>query len=409
MASIKDLLAKRANVWSQMTAITDTAIAEGRALTGEENETYTRAETELDALTATIEKIDNQEERGKEFNAPPVSGDDTPTFRDAKGEDHEERYAKAFRSYLSGRPLSEMANEYRQALQQGWREDRAQGTGTTAGGYLVPPGYRANLVETYKYYGPMLQVAEIFNTDGGQDVAWPTVNDTSNVGAILAENTQMAEQDVAFGTATLSAYMYYSKLTRISYQLLQDASFDVEGKIQGWHGARIGRILNTHWTTGTGSSQPQGIITGATTGVTAAGTTAVTSDELISLQHSLDIAYRGANSRWMFGDALLQAVRKLKDSTGQYIWQPGLQAGMTDRLLGSSYIINPDFPAMTTGNTAALYGDFNAGYVIRLATDVRMLTLNERFADYLQVAHASYQRAGGAVQNANAYKAIKLA
>jgi HK97 family phage major capsid protein len=90
------------------------------------------------------------------------------------------------------------------------------------------------------------------------------MNDTTNVGRLLAENTQMSETDVVIGTATLGAYVYSSDLTRVSLQLANDSAFDVGRSCRRAHAERIGRITNQHFTTGTGSSQPQGIVTGAT-------------------------------------------------------------------------------------------------------------------------------------------------
>jgi HK97 family phage major capsid protein len=416
----KTLREKRANVWIQMQALMDTADAEGRGLSGEELKTYEGWEGELDTLTRSIEKAEEHEARAKEFNAAPTNDGGAPTSRQKPSDESgEDRYAKAFRSFLRGTPVGDMRPEYSQALRSGYGdidyasspdpEVRAQGTGTTAGGYLVPAAFRNDLVRTMKWFGPMMDVAQTLNTAGGQTLPWPSVDDTGNVGALLAENTQMSEQDITLGVNQLASYVFTSKLTRLSYQLLQDSAIDPEALVVSAHGERIGRVLNTYFTTGTGTSQPKGIITGAVTGKTAASTTTFTADELIDLVHSVDPAYRNERCRFMFADSSLAVIRKLKDSQNRYLWEPSMQAGVAGTIFGYGYLVNNDFPALATGVTAALFGDYQSAYVIRLVTDVRTITFSERFADFLQVAHASYQRADGTVQNTNAYKALKLA
>ena len=91
-----------------------------------------------------------------------------------------------------------------------------------------------------KYFGPMLNKAELITTDTGANLQWPTNDDTSNVGAILAENTQASSQDLTLGTASLDAYMYTSKLVLVSYQLLQDSAFDFEAYLTRKLGERLG-------------------------------------------------------------------------------------------------------------------------------------------------------------------------
>jgi HK97 family phage major capsid protein len=257
-----------------------------------------------------------------------------------------------------------------------------------------------------KDYGAVINEAEVITTDSGNNLPWPTVDDTSNVGVILAENTQMAEQDATVGQASLDAYVISSKLTRVSFQLLQDSAVDPEALIVSLHGERIGRGMNVYLTTGTGTAQPDGIVTNAATGVTAAGAAAITADELIDLVHSVDPAYRNERAAFMLADATLAKVRKLKDSQNQYLWQPGLQAGQAGSLFGHRYVVNQQMPAATTGNKSVLFGDFREGYVVRIVRQIQNIRFSERYADYLQVGFTSFARFDGTQKNASAYKAL---
>jgi HK97 family phage major capsid protein len=240
-------------------------------------------------------------------------------------------------------------------------------------------------------------------------MAWVTEDDTANSGAILAENTQVTEQDMAWGTAQLGAYMYTSKLVRVSYQLLQDNAYNAEERLSTNLGRRIGRAQNAHFTTGTGSSQPEGIVTNAVVGKTGATgqTTSVTYDDLIDLELSVLADFR-QNGVYMFSDATLKSLRKVReDSTGQYLWQPGLQAGAPNQLNGHPYIINNYMPAPAANAKSILFGDFREGFVVRRVRDVQLLRLSERYADFLQVGFLAFNRADSKQQNAQAYKAYQ--
>jgi HK97 family phage major capsid protein len=200
--------------------------------------------------------------------------------------------------------------------------------------------------------------------------------------------------------------MYTSKLVLVSYQLLNDSAIDVDGTLRSLLAERIGRIWNTHFTTGTGTSQPTGIVTGATTGVT--GTTGQTLtviyDNLVDLIHSIDPSYRNANCKFMVADATLAAVRKLKDTQGHPLWQPSVQAGTPDTLLSYPVVINQDMPVMAANAKSILFGDIRSAYVARIVNDVQIVRLNERYADFLQVGFFGFARADGTVQNANAIR-----
>jgi HK97 family phage major capsid protein len=137
-----------------------------------------------------------------------------------------------------------------------------------------------------------------------------------------------------------------------------------------------------------------------------------TADELIDLQHSVDPAYRNERSQFMLSDTALAIARKLKDSQNRYLFQPGGVAARQrgpDTIAGSPYVINNDMAVPATGVKSVLYGDFQAGYVIRIVQDIQVITFTERYLDFLQVGHSSFMRADGKTQNTSAYKALTQA
>jgi HK97 family phage major capsid protein len=411
--NLRQLREKRANVWQEMQNITAPADDEGRVLNAEETQRWEALDTELTGLTKQIEVEEKRASRASEANETRTAIDPSTFHAEISVEDvpADKRYAEAWRAWARG-GMGNLDAEQRKLMVQRFDnspELRAQGVGTTtAGGYFVPAEFRDQLIERQVFQGSVRSVATVITTDSGASLPWPTVDDTANVGAILAENTQVTEQDVTIGQSTLDVFMYTSKLVRVSLQLINDSAIDVDDLLGRLLAARIARIQNQHFTTGTGTAQPEGIQTNATSGVTlpTGNTTSITYDGLVDLVHSVDPAYRTANAKFMARDSVLASIRKLKDTTNQPLWQPSMQAGAPDTVLGYPIVTNPDMPAPAANVKSVLFGDFRQGYVIRDVTQVQALRLEERYADFLQVAFLLFQRSGGDVQDSNAYRAL---
>ena len=280
-------------------------------------------------------------------------------------------------------------------------ESRALAKGTpSAGGYTIPEGFVNDLEMAMLAFGGVRQVSQLIRTDSGNDLPWPTANDTGNSGAMLAESTQAASNvDPSFGVKVFGAYKMTSRIVLVPTELLEDSAFDLATYLAQILGERLGRIQNTYATTGTGSSQPGGIVTGSTLGKTAASATAITADELVQLQHSVNPAYR-INAGWMMHDNVVLALRLLKDSEGVYLWRSGLQDNRPDTLLGQSLTINQDMAsAIATTAKTILYGDFSK-MKIREVRQIRLMRLVERYADYDQQGFVAFMRFDSGVLNA---------
>jgi HK97 family phage major capsid protein len=413
MPTLMERREKRANLFEQMKAILDRTDNDP---SGDDLQTYNRLDGELDHEDDVIERQEKAEAREKVYSRVDRTGVVPGSDDDEPATDEQAAYRNAWSAFLR-EGTQDMDPDERRILNAGRVSlpKNAAGVGSgAAGGYAVPPEFRAKFMETLKYFGPMLQEAEILETESGANLPWPTSDDTGNVGAILAENTQVTEQDVTLGTASIDAYMYTSKLVRVSFQLMQDMpTFDswLIGKL----GERIGRILNAHFTTGTGSSQPNGIVTGGTVGVTGTGSFGTlgvlgtgAGDNLIDLVESLDPAYgASSNLKFMGHQGVRKAVRKLKDSQNRYMWEISLQNGVPDSLLGYQFLLNNDMAAPAASSKSLLFGDIRAAYLARIVKELTTLRLTERYADYLQVGFLAFKRADGEVQNANAYRVFQ--
>lgn len=366
--------------------------------------------TEADALEARAKRAEALEAREAALNAADERrpGQDTRAAKPV--ENGKVDINAAFRRAMQFGTSNLSADERRAVA-----ELRAQTTGTgSSGGYTIPGGYLPELEKALLAFGPMLDpgVTRQLVTATGNTLMIPTFDDTSNVGRLLAENAQVTETDVSFGQKQLDAFTYSSDSVLVPLQLLQDSAFDMDKEvIQPAFGERIGRIVNTHLTTGTGSSQPNGIVTASTLGVTAASATAIAADELISFYHSIDPAYRSSpNFRVMFSDSTLSAIRKLKDGMGNYLIDGLKDGGATINIAGISvpYVVNQAMANIATGNKVLVAGDFSK-YLVRKVKDFTMLRLVERYADYLQVGFVAYGRFDGECVNTSAIKHFKMA
>lgn len=287
-------------------------------------------------------------------------------------------------------------------------ESRAlSGLDGSAGGYTVPNTLIRSLERAKLQFGGMAAVSEVLRTSTGEEMEWPSSDDTSNTGEQVGENKAVTEQDVAFKSTKWNAYNFSSKMIKVPFTLLRDSSLNLNQILGSMLGERLGRIKNTKFTTGDGAATPYGIVNRAYLGKTTAGATAITADELIDLQHSVDIAYR-MGAKWMLNDTVLGYIRKLKDGEGRYLLQDGLQLGVPSTLLGYQYQINNDMSsAITTGLTTVLFGDLSY-YKIREVGTIRLKRLVERYAEYDQVAFIAFEGADGNLLDAGTHPVKKL-
>lgn len=279
------------------------------------------------------------------------------------------------------------------------------------GGYTVPALIASELINSLKAFGGMRGVAQLLTTAQGNPLSYPTSDGTAEVGELLAENTAAAALDPSFGTVGLNVFKYSSKVIAVPIELLQDSSVDIEAFVRARIIERIGRITNQHFTTGTGTAQPRGIVTGASSGKvgTTGQTLTVIYDDLVDLLESVDEAYQlGGECKFMFAQTVRGLLRKLKDTAGRPIWTPGYEAGITagapDLLLGKSVVINNDMPVPAANAKSIIYGDMKK-YIIRDAMAVNLMRFDDSaYASKGQVGFLAFIRSGGNLTDSAAVK-----
>ena len=383
----------------------------------------------VDALDAKIKRegrIEKAEKREEERRSSqrPIGPDTETRGLDAADEDEEPdteklqaEYRDAFITLMrEGGDIGAVTPEQRDLLRRGYvgEENRTQTVGTSAaGGYTVPTTLADMIVETMKDWGPMYDpgITDEIVTSSGNQFDIPTNDDTGNSAAALAEGTDITDDnsdDLVFGEKQLNAYVSGTPWLKISFELLQDSAFNLESFVSRKLGERLGRRANTQLTVGTGTNQPNGVVTASALGTTAAAKAAIASDELIDFQHSVNAAYRRSPMcRWMFADTTLASVRKLKDGDGNYLWQMGdVRVGAPDLILGKPYSVNDDVPKIAANAKPIVFGDFSR-YTVRKVGNPLIGIVRERF--WPKVGMAGLIRFDGELTDAAAVKHFKMA
>jgi HK97 family phage major capsid protein len=429
-AVIERLKEKRLKAWGDMRSLLECARTEDRAMSAEETQRYAALEEDMKQAGDTLDAELRAAKIAEHMNAP------APTLGVPQGEtvkrDGSSEYEQSFKAYLR-RGLNGVAHEQRDNFERGHIESRDMGEASnSAGGYLVPPGFLAKITEVLKWYGGVRLVANTVETTSGQSLVWPVNDDTANAATIIGENTQVGETDLAFTQRTLSAFMWTTGAVRIGRALMQDSAFDLESVVGDRFGKRIGRGQNTAFTLGTGIT---GGLNGVTVGIqnalgadplSAGGATMVTVGTLLTLIHSVDAAYRqSGRCVFMMNDKSVSKVQGLLDNNGRPVFVPAGSFGSittsisaknldlgggVDTLLGYPIVVNNDLPDSAASGSAAcvIFGDFQAGYIIRDVTaSMAVLRLEERYADYGQTGFIGYVRGDGNTDDAAALRSLQ--
>jgi HK97 family phage major capsid protein len=363
---ITQLQEKRANIWEQGKSLLDAAEADKRELSADEAESFRKMNADMDALGAQVQMVAERNANAASVNAAFDKIEAKPAERQAEPGG----YAEAFRKMASGesRGFNMSAAEMR---------DLTKGT-STSGGATVPTGFYdqlwAHLIET----AALVNYATVLTTAGGNPIVFPTTTGHSSA-ALIAENAAITESDPAFTSRTLSSYKY-AVAFQAPNELLDDTGVDLEGYLAMQAGRAVGNALGTDLMVGNGSSKPSGLFQTSTLGVTTA-TSVVgvpSADNLIDLFYSVIAPYRASSKAgWVMKDSTVAVVRKIKDSTNQYIWAPGLAGGAPDTILGKTLITDPNVAATGLNNKSVAFGDLSA-YYIRIAGGLRF----ERSSDF---------------------------
>lgn len=378
-------------------ALIEEAEAEGRPLTEEEEAEASDLRDKIEGMRLRIEY------RGL------VNAYETPVRSDVHvavaGNDNEQTVeVRSMIHYLKTGTFDEYA-----------MDTRAQTKGTaSAGGYLVPTTTQNKIVERMKAFGGLAEEAENITTDSGETINWATNDDTANTAEIVAEGGAAASAgaDKVFGQTTLGAYKYEATGTgnlpmKVSWELLEDSTMNVEDIIAKNFATRIMRKFSVDIITGNGTTAPQGIAAAQTAfdeiGSNATGPTYA---ELLGTVAALDPEYR-QNAKWLVNDATWFRLLGMVDGSDRPLILPQASAGIGGpvpaQLLGYPVIIDQGMASIGDQAKFAVFGDLRESYIVRRVNGFHLLRLNELYAVNGFVGFLGWARMDGRVQNLNSY------
>ena len=399
MSKILELREKRAKAWDAAKQFLDAKRGADGMLSEEDTEAYDKMEQDVMNLGKEIERLERQAAIDAELSkatSTPLTGKPGAKM----GKDETEKTGRASDEYKGSfwnamrvkAPMPSVLN----ALQEGTDSE---------GGYLVPDEFERTLVEALEEENVFRTLAHVIKTSSG-DRKIPVVASKGSASWVDEEGAYQ-ESDDAFSQVSIGAYKL-GTMIKVSEELLADSVFDLEAYISKEFARRIGAREEESFFNGDGKGKPLGILAatgGAEVGVTAASATAITADEVIDLFYSLKAPYR-KNAVWLLNDATVKQIRKLKDSTGQYLWQPSLVAGTPDTILGRPVKTSAFMPTAAAGAKTIAFGDFKY-YWIADRQGRTFKKLSELFAATGQVGFMGTQRVDGKLILPEAIKVLQ--
>ena len=376
MKKVLEMREKRAKAWDAAKAFLDTRVDNG-ILSAEDNATYEKMLKEVDAMAHQIAIEEDRVARDAAMAQPtsspitekPNAQNGKPVIPRATAE-----YREDFLNLVRGkRPVHNVMEE---------------GTPST-GGYLVPVEFDRTLVKALARENVIRSLAKVITTAAPHRI---NVALTDVAADWVAESGVFTPSTPTFNQLSLDAFTLRAAAL-VSEELLQDSMFDLEDYLINNFALAFAAKEEQAFCVGTGEGQPTGIFTvkGGDVGVTTAGATDIKADELIDLTYSLKDGYK-RNAAFVLNSATLAGIRKLKDGNGVYMWQPSLQAGEPDRLLGFPVYISQYAPTVAANAYTVAFGDFQnywiadrSGRTIRRANELHIANLQTGFYAFQRV------------------------
>lgn len=364
------------------------------------NDTEAKAEAELIAEVKSFNLMLRADYQSK--------GKTAPAEVDAKGY---AEYKSAFFKVMTGTPMNSLSGDEQKAMSAGSDPD---------GGYLLPPSTVGRMVSKIYEQSTMRQLATVqsISTDKLEGIV---DNNEADAGWVSELGTRSDTSTPQVGKYEIQAHEMYA-MPKASQKILDDAATDVEGWLAGKVADKFARVEGAGFTTGTGVGQPRGLFAYATAAtaddtrtwgtfehiVTGANGTFHTTkaDPLQDMIGAFKDHYL-QNATWLMRREVRTAIRKMKEATSdRYLWEPSLQAGQPDRLLGYPARVDQYVPAMATGSLSLAFGDIREAYTIIDRMGIR--TLRDPYTAKPYVVFYSTKRTGGGAVNFEAVKFLKF-
>jgi len=389
--TIQELREQRKNKWDEARNFLDSKAVNG-VMSEEDERTYDAMEQEINALKRAIQREERREKLDAELNAPtsaPITGKPSDTHIDSKSGRASEAYQKAFWENLRKKNYYDAQN----VLEIGTDDH---------GGYLVPDEYERTLIQALEEANFFRGLAHVIHTDSGERKI-PVVTDHGEAQWIDESGAYQLDDD-EFSQETLSAYKLGTAI-KVSQELLNDSVFNIPAYISAEFARRIGAAEEAAFIAGDGVKKPTGVLTTAGTGYTTTAA-AISFDDVQELYYSLKSPYR-KRAGWILNDATVKALRKLKDSNGNYLWQPSVSADIPDMIMSRPYYTSQYVPEIAAGKKVLIFGDYNY-YWIADRQGRSFQRLDELFAMNGQVGFIASERIDGKLVLPEAVKVLQM-
>ena len=361
--TIKSLTEKRAGLVADMQAILDTSKAEIRAFTEDED-------TKFQDIEQQIKDIDSTLAAEKRAISILAVQENSNTVAGVAETDKSKAEVRAFMDYVNSQCGGKVSPEYRSG---------EQNVTMSNNGAVIPTTIAQMIISTVKEMCPIFAKATMFAVKGTLKIpVWGNANTAHNIAVgYQAEFTDITADAGKFTSVDLTGYLA-GALTLIGKSVINNSEIDVLGFIVAEMSKQIVLFLEKELIVGTSTKATGALST--TTNVTLTSATNITADDLITLQSKVVTPYQ-ANACWTMSPATFTAIRKLKDSTGQYLLQtaPNIAGGFPFMLLGKPVYISDNMPAVAASTKPILYGDYS-GLAVNMRQQIEMQVLNEKYA-----------------------------
>ncbi len=392
--TIQELMNKRAVAWQAAKDFVNNHRNENGLMEAADRETYDKMEKEISDYTREIERMQREEAMDRELSKPVA----TPIVEKPKVMEDEEPVSFRARKEYKDAMISALRSNFRNVsnvLQEGVDAD---------GGYLVPEELDRKLVEKLNEENIFRGFADIITTGGERKI---NIADGDPAASWIEEGGALVFSDAKFKQITLDAHKLHVAI-KVTEELLYDNVFNLESYIVKKFAQALSNAEEDAFLNGNGTGKPVGIFD-ATDGGTIAevlNTASIKTDDLLNLIYDLKRPYR-KKARFIMNDKTIGAIRKLKDNNGAYLWQPSVQAGEPDKILGYPVHTSAFCPQMEAGKPFIAFGDFSY-YKIGDRGTRSFAELKELFAGNGMVAFVAKERVDGKLTLPEAIQIMKV-
>lgn len=380
MNKFKKLAEQRAAYEQEMQEILDKAESEERAITEEESAKFDELEGKIKDIDRTIKA----EERARDLKLNVV---DDKKKEELRAEEKEAQEERAFENYIRG-VVS---------------EERASNLTTGDNGAVIPASIANKIIKKVVEICPIYQMATRYNVGGTLSIPYYDENTTAITMAYATEFTELESSSGKFKSIELKGFLA-GALTKVAKSLVNNSQFDIVNFVINQMAENIAKWIENELLNGTtqkieGVSQCKQV-------VTAASSTAITADELIDLQETVPDVFQ-PGCIWIMNKATRTAIRKLKDSDGDYILQKDMTAKWGYRLFGADVYCSDNMPKMAAGKTAIVYGDMS-GLAVKVSEDMNIEVLRERFATEHAIGVVGWLEMDAKIENEQKIAVLKM-